>query len=101
MQFKMLFQFGNQVRIFSEKFHHVQKVQAKKYHCYFVEHSISKGNNQGTKKNRIPAALKRGQNTKNTEYRILVSMANIVGKQKTRNGWEKDYAINDAQDIIM
>ena len=70
MQFKMLFQFGNQVRIFSEKFHHVQKVQAKKsgrakkYHCYFVEHSISKGNNQGTKKNGIPAALKRGQNTK-------------------------------------
>ena len=29
------------------------EVQAKKYHCYFVEHSISKGNNQGTKKNGI------------------------------------------------
>ena len=43
---------------------HVRKVQVKKYHCYFVEHSVSKGNNQGTKKNGIPAALKRGQNTK-------------------------------------
>ena len=63
MQFKMIFQFGNQVRIFPEKFHHVRKVQAKKYHCYFVEHSVSKGNNQGTKKNGIPAALKRGLNT--------------------------------------
>ena len=29
-----------------------------------MEHSVSKGNNQGAKKNGIPAALKRGQNTK-------------------------------------
>ena len=34
-----------------------------------MEHSVSKGNNQGTKKNGIPAALKRGQNTKTSQNR--------------------------------
>ena len=44
-----------------------------------MEHSVSKGNNQGTKKNGIPAALKRGQNTKTMTFK----MDGVVNKHFT------------------
>ena len=50
--------------LFSKKFFESGKYQVNMCHSsYFMEHSVSKENNQGPNKNRIPAALKRDRNT--------------------------------------
>ena len=52
-----------------------------------MEHSVLKENNQGPKKNRIPAALKRDQNTKTRE--LTRQIFTIPGPNFITNDEEK------------
>ena len=55
-------------------------------HCYFMEHSVSKENNQGPKKNRIPgAALKRDRNTKSPGYKVRIPGFHLKKRKRNEN----------------
>ena len=92
---KCYFKFGKSSPNFFQKFHHVRKVHVKyQYHCYFVEHSFSKGNNQGTtKKNGIPAALKRGQNTNSFQTPRKIIRNNKWFIKRSPRGYKEPFTV--------